>query len=860
MLKKLFASGAFLFFLGHSAFSAPATRADQPDSVYLFSYGENGLRFAYSRDKQNWTPIGNGFIFLKCDYGAWGSEKKMHAPYLINTKNGGWELVWGLNDRTLQFARAASKDLITWGPQSYPYVQKGKNVLRPVISLNTTTGLYTIVYADADGKYFLTGTHDFRTYTPAEEVAASRYQNASITVSVSGETVPGQVHRVSWKVVDGLIRNFQLQQYRSAQNAEVTRDDPQRFAGLKPVAAKIVLQPQRIKPISNLLTGVFFEDINYAADGGLYAELIQNRDFEYQPQDKKYRDRNWISSYAWSLKGEGSSFTIDSVKPLHPNNPHYAVLSTRKGGGYLVNSGYDAIAVKGGDRYDFSVFVNLVSGSGKMEVRLVSDKQGLLAKSTISASSGGWKQVKSTLTPSADAADARLELQFLNTATAWLDMISLFPQKTFKGHKNGLRADLAQTIADIHPRFVRFPGGCVAHGDGLDNIYKWKNSIGPLEARKPDRNLWGYHQSMGLGYLEYFQFCEDIGAEAVPVLAAGVPCQNSSTGGGGQQGGIPMSEMGQYIQDIIDLVEWANGDATTPWGKKRAEAGHPKPFNLKYIGIGNEDQITDVFRERIVMIYEALKKSHPEITVIGTVGPFFEGTDYEAGWEIASGLNVPVVDEHYYQPPGWFINNQDYYDKYDRSKPKVYLGEYAASLPGGTKTNLETSLSEALYLTAVERNGDVVHMASYAPLLGKEGHTQWNPDLIYFNNTEIKPTISYYVQQLYGQNAGDQYVSSTIKLSAPGDNVSKRIACSVVKDSRSGDLIVKLVNLLPVETSAELDFSGMKPASAKTIKTTITGKPADRAAKPVVAEVNPAEDGSLRLPPYSFTVLRISGK
>jgi alpha-L-arabinofuranosidase len=261
-----------------------------------------------------------------------------------------------------------------------------------------------------------------------------------------------------------------------------------------------------------------------------------------------------------------------------------------------------------------------------------------------------------------------------------LDMVSLFPKKTFKNRKNGLRPDLAETVAAIRPRFIRFPGGCVAHGDGLDNIYRWKNTIGPLEARKPQPNIWRYHQSAGLGYFEYFQYCEDIGAQPLPVLAAGVPCQNSGIGpnGGGQQGGIPMSEMDEYVQEILDLVEWANGAANSKWGKLRAEAGHPAPFNLKYIGIGNEDLISDVFEDRFTMIYKAIRQKHPEITVIGTAGPFHEGADYRQGWALATKLQVPLVDEHYYEEPGWFINNQDYYDHYDRNKAKVYLGEYAS--------------------------------------------------------------------------------------------------------------------------------------------------------------------------------------
>ena len=464
------------------------------------------------------------------------------------------------------------------------------------------------------------------------------------------------------------------------------------------------------------------------------------------------------------------------------------------------------------------------------------------------------------LIPQADADDAVLVLSPQKQGKYVLDMISLFPQHTFKGRKNGLRADLAQTLADLHPRFVRFPGGCVAHGNGIDNIYRWKNSIGPLETRKPMRNLWGYHQTMGLGYYEYFQFCEDIGAEPLPVLAAGVPCQNSACIpgkllSGGQQGGIPMEEMDEYVQDILDLIAYANGDPKqNKWAKMRAEAGHPKPFNLKYIGIGNEDLITDVFEERFTMIYEAIKAQHPEITVIGTVGPFYEGTDYEEGWELATRLNVPMVDEHYYNTPGWFINNQDYYDRYDRSKSKVYLGEYAAHLPG-RPNNIETALAEALYLTAVERNGDVVSMTSYAPLLAKEGHTQWNPDLIYFNNKEVKPTVGYYTQQLFGQNSGDTYIPTERKIDNTRMDVQKRIASSVIRDSRTGDLIVKLVNLLPVSIKTAVEFPGLTNSSA--VLHVLSGKPSDQHVRPQESTINVSEKFDYEMPAYSLSVIRI---
>lgn len=839
---------------------------NEPDSVYLFTYAtgknnnHNGLHFAWSRDRSSWNPIGNEYSYLKSDYGRWGSEKRMLTPYIVPGAHGEWQCIWSLNEYDKVFAHAASTDLLYWGRQSYPAVKEGKNIVRPVIQYNKATGLYTILYTEAGGKYYSTTTKDFKTYTPATEIPAAQYADPSLTVTVAGTKATGQVYRVPWTTVDKLIKAWELKQYKMAQEGEQTRQDAERFAGLKPLEAKISLQPQHAKPISDLLLGIFFEDINYAADGGLYGELVQNRDFEYSPSDRENRDKNWNSRYAWTLKGDNTSFSIDTINPIHNNNLHYAVLDTKQPGAALINTGFDGIAIKKGEKYNLSLFTQKQEGkAAKLLVSLVTKEGNTLAQATINISSAAWKTSKLVLTATADANDALLELKPLSQARIALDMVSLFPQKTFKGRENGLRADLAQTIADIHPRFIRFPGGCVAHGDGLGNIYRWKNSIGPLEARKPQRNLWGYHQTTGLGYFEYFRYCEDIGAEPLPVLAAGVPCQNSGVGGAGQQGGIPMSEMDEYVQDVLDLIEYANADSKTAWGKKRAEAGHPQPFNLKYIGIGNEDLITDIFEERFALIYKAVKAKYPNITVIGTVGPFWEGTDYKEGWDIATKLSVPMVDEHYYNSPGWFINNQDFYDRYDRTKSKVYLGEYAAHLPG-RPNNLETALAEALYLTALERNGDVVTMSSYAPLLAKEGHTQWNPDLIYFNNTEVKPTVGYHVQKLYGVNSGDQYLPAAVSLNNNQDAVKKRVAVSFVKDTKTGDIIIKMVNLLPVAVSTTLDLQGITIANPQAVTTVLKGDPADKNAKPVETTLAVSETTNTALPAYSFTVIRIKTK
>ena len=602
---------------------------------------------------------------------------------------------------------------------------------------------------------------------------------------------------------------------------------------------------------------------NYlSADGGLYAELIQNRDFEYDPSDRE-GDKNWNSTHSWKLEGENATFTISTSDPIHPNNPHYAVLKTNQPGAALTNTGFDGIALKAGEKYDFSLFARIPEGSksGKLLVRLVDADGTVQGETTVTVSSRSWKTYKAVLTAKTSA-DTRLELRPQSAGEIELDMISLFPQNTFKGRKNGLRPDLAQTLADMHPRFVRFPGGCVAHGDGLKNIYQWKNTIGPLEARKPARNLWGYHQSMGLGYYEYFQFCEDIGAEPLPVLAAGVSCQNSSDRGHGQQGGIPMDKMPEYVQDVLDLIEWANGDAkTTKWGKLRAEQGHPAPFNLKYIGIGNEDLISKTFEERYLMIVKAVKEKYPDIVVCGTSGPWSEGSDYETGWRLAKDHKIDMIDEHYYQTPGWFIYHQDYYDQYDRNGSKVYLGEYAAHTPG-RPNNIETALCEALHICGMERNGDVVAMSSYAPLLAKEHHTQWNPDMIYFNNKEVKPTVGYYVQKLCGNYCGDEYIESTLSVNEGRKGVRERLAVSTVRDSKTGKVYIKMVNLLNHPVKGKLDLSSLKDrfGEAQSLDArlhVLTGNWDDRNARPKESDIKVKPEFDYELPAYSFSLIEI---
>jgi alpha-L-arabinofuranosidase len=632
------------------------------------------------------------------------------------------------------------------------------------------------------------------------------------------------------------------------------------------------------KPISPDLFGIFFEDLNYAADGGLYAELIQNRSFEYDATEQT----TWNSLSFWELTkrggGEGG-WAVDITRPIHPNNPHYVHLDVSKvGEGVgLVNPGFDGIPIKAGKSYNVSFFArqrfmnqpwgadSFIEGRPMpVTVRLESKNGEVLAEASFEVAGREWTRLTATITPSRSEEAARFVLLAKAIGAIALDEILLFPCETFRSRPNGLRADLAQVIADLHPRFIRFPGGCLVHGNGTNNFYRWKDTIGPVEQRRGQRNLWNYHQSVGLGYFEYFQFCEDIGAKPLPVLPAGVCCQNADrTPGLGQQC-LPMEEMPAYIQDVLDLIEWANGPASSKWGSKRAEAGHPEPFNLEYLGIGNEDHITPGFKERFQMIYEAVSAKHPEITIVGTVGPDSQGEDYEKGWQLATELRIPIVDEHYYKTPEWFWDNLQRYDKYDRAKSKVYLGEYAAHEPG-KQTTLRSALAEAAYMTSLERNGDVVAMSSYAPLLGKRGFTQWNPDLIYFTNTEVVPTVNYHVQQLFGLNAGDSYLAAQVDSSPKQED---RFAFSVIRDSKSSDVILKLVNGDSAPRQLGIEFTGAK-GSLKTSKTVLTGNDPmavndytnPGAVLPQSSSITIESSFDYEAPANSLTVLRIkSGK
>jgi len=579
------------------------------------------------------------------------------------------------------------------------------------------------------------------------------------------------------------------------------------------------------KPISSDLFGIFFEDISYAADGGLYAELIQNRSFEYTPADRW----GWHPFTNWEYTTDGFGYgnvSIESASPIHPNNPHYVVLDVQEAGQKgvgLINNGFDGISVSKRKKYRFSVFLKKIDGADPIvEIQLRGKKGQVYGTESFKNVKANWAKYEAEITSNTTDTAANLAILIQSKTKVALDVVSLFPEDTFNKHRNGLRGDIAESIAALKPKFMRFPGGCLAHGDGIANIYNWKNTVGPVETRKAQRNIWNYQQSGGLGYFEYFQFCEDIGAKPLPVIAAAVSCQNSGgtwrTGGTGQKA-VAMEDMEAYIQDIIDLVEYANGAVTTTWGAKRAEAGHPKPFNLQYIGIGNEDKITPEFEERFKMIYDRVREKCPQITLIGTTGPFHSGEDYDKGWAFANALKIPMVDEHYYEDPKWFVANQQRYDQYDRSKSKIYIGEYASK--GNTLFN---ALAEAAYMTAMERNGDVIHMASYAPLIANVKHTSWNPNLIYFDNNTVMHTANYYVQKMFSTHMGNLYYANVVAFKVHDST----LAASAVKDIAKNELILKLVNTGNAAAKFDLNLTGFKLKTNTAKCETLTGKAEDK--------------------------------
>ena len=565
-------------------------------------------------------------------------------------------------------------------------------------------------------------------------------------------------------------------------------------------------------PIQNTMYGLFFEDINYAADGGLYGELVKNRSFEF-PQ----HFMGWQTFGKVALLNDG---------PFE-RCPHYVRLSypghtDRRTG--LVNEGFFGIGVKKGETYRFTVWARSLKGTAQITVQLIDPstmgERQEFASAQIKVQNRKWARYEVQLKSPVTMNKAALRIYLNGRNAIDLEHVSLFPVNTFKNRENGMRRDLAQALADQHPGVLRFPGGCIVEGVDLATRYQWKNTIGPVENRPLNENRWeytfphrfypDYFQSYGLGFFEFFQLSEDIGAEPLPVLNVGMSCQFQNRNN--PKAHVPVDELKPYIDDCLDLIEFANGDTTTVWGKKRAEMGHPAPFNMKYLGVGNEQWDT-LYYERLEPFVKAIRAKYPNIKLIGTSGPDSEGKMFELGWKAMKQQKVDLVDEHFYRPEAWFLSHGLRYESYDRKGPKVFAGEYACHGKGKKWNHYETSLYEAAFMTDLERNADVVHMTAYAPLLAHVEGWQWRPDLIWFDNTRMFKSVSYYVQQMYSTHKGTHVLPLTMAgKPVAGQEGQNGLFASAVTDKNTGEVIVKVINTSKQEQPVQLNLQGMKGA------------------------------------------------
>ena len=571
--------------------------------------------------------------------------------------------------------------------------------------------------------------------------------------------------------------------------------------------------------VSPTMYGIFFEDINYAADGGLYGELVKNRSFEF-PQ----------ALLGWKAFGK---FEVKNDGPFE-RCPHYVVLNYsghNDAATGLQNEGYFGIGVEKNEGYRFSVWAKTLSGEAKVEVSLVDestmDEHQEFATAELKVGSNEWKKYELILKPSKTVQKANLRLLLKGKNGVALEHVSLFPKNTFKNRENGMRRDLAQALYDLHPGVFRFPGGCIVEGSSLEQRYQWKNSIGPVENRPLNGNRWlstfnyrlfpDYYQSYGLGFYEYFLLSEDIGAEPLPVLNVGMACQYQNWND--PKAHVPVDSLQPYIQDCLDLIEFANGDVNTTWGKKRAEMGHPEPFNLKYLAVGNE-QWDNLYYERLRPFVKAIRAKYPNIRIIGTSGPDSEGEMFDKGWKAMKEIKADLVDEHFYRNEQWFLSHGLRYEGYDRKGPKVFAGEYACHGKGKKWNHFETSLYEAAFMTDIERNADIVEMATYAPLFAHVDGWQWRPDLIWYDNTRMFKSVSYYVQQMYACNKG----TNVLQLSMNGKPVAGQegqdgLFASAVVDKQKGEIIVKVINTSDKAQDLTLNLNGLKGSRSASVTT-----------------------------------------
>ena len=579
--------------------------------------------------------------------------------------------------------------------------------------------------------------------------------------------------------------------------------------------------------VQSTMYGIFFEDINFAADGGLYAEMVKNRSFEF-PQNFM----GWRTFGNVELKNDGP----------FDKNPHYVRLSyaghAHKHTG-IENEGFFGISTKKGEKYRFSVWARCPEGSKSTILVQVVDNATMgerqeQAVCHVDVEGKEWKkytaefEAKKTL----NEQSLRILLRGFNKqsiVTTDLEHVSLFPVDTWKGRENGMRKDLAQALADLKPGIFRFPGGCIVEGTDLETRYQWKNSVGPVENRPLNENRWhytfdhrfypDYYQSYGLGFFEFFQLCEDFGCEALPVISCGLSCQFQNDIRDEKKVHVALDDLDSYIQDALDLIEFANGATTTKWGKVRADMGHPEPFNLKYLGVGNEQwdyKDNPAFTARLKKFLDVLRKAHPEIKYIGTTGPDSEGEKFDMLQPKMKELKADLYDEHFYRNEAWFMakENRHRYDNYDRKGPKIFAGEYACHGKGKKWNHFNASLMEAAFMTGIERNADIVYMATYAPLFAHVEGWQWRPDMIWYDNLRSFKSCSYYVQQLYSLYKGTNVLPLTMngKVVA-GDEDQNGLFASSVVNKETGEIYIKIINVGSTAQTAKVTLKGLKKAA-----------------------------------------------
>ncbi len=564
--------------------------------------------------------------------------------------------------------------------------------------------------------------------------------------------------------------------------------------------------------IQSTMYGIFFEDINFGADGGLYAELVKNRSFDF-PQNLM----------GWRTAG---NVRIRTDNPPFPNNPAYLQLAPpdhKNRVTAIENEGFRGIGFKKDETYRFSVWAKREKPGAEQKLRIefIGSHNDPIGKGELLIDSDSWKLYEITIKSQITEPQGRLRIFFAGQGSVCIDHVSLFPTDTWKGRKNGLRKDLAQALYDLNPGVFRFPGGCIVEGTDLETRYDWKKSVGPVENRALNQNRWNYtskrhdfdyYQTYGMGFYELFLLSEDIGAEPLPVVSVGLACQFENTE---EHAHVPVAELAPYVQDALDLIEFANGPSSSTWGKVRTEMGHPAPFNLKFIGIGNE-QWGKEYPERLEVFVKAIRAKYPNIKIIGNSGPGPEGERFNSLWDEMKRLKVDLVDEHYYRPPQWFLENASRYDSYNRKAPAVFAGEYAChDREDGKENNYLSALSEAAFMTGLERNADIVHMCTYAPLFAHVDAWQWKPDMIWFDNLSCVKTPNYYVQQMYGTHAGTHVMSLTWNQKPVAGQ--EGLYASAVYDANEKCFILKVLNRNKDAKDIQISLKGAKKGTVYTM-------------------------------------------